>query len=72
MNRTAEARAAAAEVLRADPNFTMSGYRLVEEYTLSGESSTYSTACTRQDCLSDGHVAAALVELAHALVPVTQ
>ena len=37
MNRNAEARAAAAEVLRADPNFTVSGYRLVEEYTLSGE-----------------------------------
>jgi adenylate cyclase len=37
MNRDAEARAAAAEVLRADPNFTVSGYRPVEEYTLSGE-----------------------------------
>ena len=36
MNRKAEARAAAAEVLRADPNFTVSGYRLVEGYTLSG------------------------------------
>ena len=37
MNRKAEARAAAAAVLRADPNFTVSGYRLVEGYTLSGE-----------------------------------
>jgi TolB-like protein/Tfp pilus assembly protein PilF len=37
MNRIAEARAAAAEVLQADPIFTVSGYRRVEEYTLAGE-----------------------------------
>lgn len=37
MNHHAEARDAAVEVLRADPNFTVSGYRPVEEYTLPGE-----------------------------------
>jgi TolB-like protein len=37
MGRDAEARAAAAEVLRADPKFTVSRYRLVEGYTLPGE-----------------------------------
>ena len=58
LNRAAEARGAAAEVLRADPDFTLSRYRLVEEYTLPDEAqmtlSVYNVAGRRIATIAEG------------------